>query len=218
MLPYVHVLGVVGLRPMTVDAPDWSAWIGHIQTLFVIVLLLIGYVLEYLASFRRDRGTVSNITEDDAPAAGTSHQMYLLLNDFGAYKPAIVIGETTFVYAIPSLVHLSGFIMAIYVYRVADNEYLQNLVERVFILHHRPRRLLIVLWSFLFFGIVWVALTTSVIFQEIHSKDEIRFKWLEHLESEKLRWTKVDTQIIMMKFEILHKTVIDPTCVHYLYP
>lgn len=191
MLPYVQVLGLVGLRPMPVDAPDWSAWIGHIQTLIVIVLLMIGYILEFLASFRRDRGTVSNITDIAAPPVGTSNQMYLLLNDFGAYKPAIVIGETTFVYAIPSLIHLSGFLMAVYVYRVADNEYLQNLVERVFILHHRPRRLLIVLWSFLVFGIVWVALSTSVIFQEIHSKDEIQFKWLEHLEKEKMRWIKV---------------------------
>lgn len=191
MLPYVHVLGLVGLRPMTVDAPDWSAWIGHIQTLIVFVFLFIGYILEYLASFRRDRGTVSNITDIVATAAGTSNQMILLLNNFGAYKPAIVIGETTFVYAIPSLIHLSGFLMAVYVYRVADNEYLQNLVERVFILHHRPRRLLIVLWSFLVFGIVWVAFTTAVIFQEIHSKDEMQFKWLEQFDSEKLRWTKV---------------------------
>lgn len=52
LLPYFHILGMVGLRPMTVDALDWSAWVGHIQTLIIIVLLLAGYTFEFLMNFR----------------------------------------------------------------------------------------------------------------------------------------------------------------------
>lgn len=43
---------MVGVRPMTVDAPDWTAWLGHLQTVLIAGLLLIGYSLECLAGFR----------------------------------------------------------------------------------------------------------------------------------------------------------------------
>lgn len=46
-------------------------------------------------------------------------------------KKALFFGETTFVYAAPALLHLLGFFTAVYVFRIADNEQLQNLVERV---------------------------------------------------------------------------------------
>lgn len=46
------------------------------------------------------------------------------------YKPSIVIGETTFVYVIPSVIHFCGFLASIYMFRIVDNEHLQNLVER----------------------------------------------------------------------------------------
>lgn len=43
-------------------------------------------------------------------------------------------GEMIFIYIIPALLHLGGFVMAAYIYRFADNEQLQCLIERV-----RPR-------------------------------------------------------------------------------
>lgn len=46
-------------------------------------------------------------------------------------KKALFFGETTFVYAAPAILHLLGFFTAVYVFRIADNEQLQNLVERV---------------------------------------------------------------------------------------
>ncbi len=46
-------------------------------------------------------------------------------------RTASAFGETIFVFVVPSLLHFIGYISAIYVLRIADNEQLQNLVERV---------------------------------------------------------------------------------------
>lgn len=120
-------------------------------------------------TFRRDRGIISR-SYDTLDA----HQN----KSFNAsYRPAIVIGETTFVYAIPSVIHFFGFVMAVYVYRVADNEHLQNLVERVFIVYPRPGRLLLAMWSFVVAGTVWLMFTQYVVLQELSTTNELRFLW-----------------------------------------
>lgn len=46
-------------------------------------------------------------------------------------RTASAFGETIFVFVVPSLLHFVGFLSAVYVLRIADNEQLQNLVERV---------------------------------------------------------------------------------------
>lgn len=40
-------------------------------------------------------------------------------------------GEAIFIYLIPALLHLNGYLLAVFIYRCADNEQLQSLVERV---------------------------------------------------------------------------------------
>lgn len=119
--------------------------------------------------YRRDRGIISRSYEPglDVP----------LKNMNASYRPAIVIGETTFVYAIPSIIHFCGFVMAVYVYRVADNEHLQNLVERVFIVYPRPGRLLLAMWSFVVVGIVWLMFTQYVVLQELSTNNDLHFLW-----------------------------------------
>ncbi|XP_053686147.1 uncharacterized protein LOC128735688 [Sabethes cyaneus] len=49
--PYVCILGLVGLRPNAVDV-DLGTLLGHLQSIMVLVLLLGGYVLQYLSGFR----------------------------------------------------------------------------------------------------------------------------------------------------------------------
>lgn len=46
-------------------------------------------------------------------------------------RTASAFGETIFVFVVPSFLHFVGFLSAVYVLRIADNEQLQNLVERV---------------------------------------------------------------------------------------
>lgn len=71
--------------------------------------------------FRRDRGaTVQNV------------MLTFESNSFNQNRTAAsAIGETIFVFVVPSLLHFCGFLSAVYVLRIADNEQLQNLVERV---------------------------------------------------------------------------------------
>ncbi|EDS36041.1 conserved hypothetical protein [Culex quinquefasciatus] len=66
-------------------------------------------------------------------------------------------GEMIFIYIIPALLHLGGFVMAAYIYRFADNEQLQCLIERVFILCSKPRRLVATLWVYFGLGTLWLA-------------------------------------------------------------
>lgn len=116
---------------MTVDTSDCSAWAGHFQTLVVVTLLFIGYTLQFMTSFRRDRGIAK--TNFFATAANRNHS-----NGYTAqfvsvqyYRPIALVCETVFVYIVPSILHFCGFATALYAFRVVDNEHLQNLVERV---------------------------------------------------------------------------------------
>lgn len=59
LLPYVNVLGIVGLRPITVDSSLCSIWFGHLQTLLIITLLLIGYLIQCFTGFRYTHGDVA---------------------------------------------------------------------------------------------------------------------------------------------------------------
>ncbi|XP_037042344.1 uncharacterized protein LOC119078748 isoform X1 [Bradysia coprophila] len=156
LLPYVNILGVVGLRPITVDSSQCSIWFGHLQTLFVIVLLLIGYLIQSFTGFRRDRGvTTQNVMITFDNYLNESHTTF---------------GETIFVFVVPSLLHFIGFISAVYVLRIADNEQLQNLVERVFILCQLPNRLFLMLWFYISCGLIWLLLMAScIVFVESHS-------------------------------------------------
>lgn len=52
LLPYVNILALVGLRPITIDASDWIIFLGHIQTVLTVVLLAAGYFVQYFTHFR----------------------------------------------------------------------------------------------------------------------------------------------------------------------
>lgn len=73
---------------------------------------------------RRDRASVST---DFTQIPNTNHQMYMVHH----IKGSLILGEKLFAFVIPGILHFCGFIVAIYVFRVKDNEHLQNLVERV---------------------------------------------------------------------------------------
>ncbi|KAJ6649583.1 hypothetical protein Bhyg_04821 [Pseudolycoriella hygida] len=158
LIPYVNILGIVGLRPITVDSSPCSIWFGHLQTLIFMILLFIGYTAQCFTGFRRDRGVTSQnvmTTFDANPNANST---------------ATTFGETIFVFIVPSLLHFIGFLSAVYFLRIADNEQLQNLVERVFILCQCPVRLFIVLWLYILVGMVWLVLMAScIVFVESHS-------------------------------------------------
>ncbi|XP_049538662.1 uncharacterized protein LOC125953252 [Anopheles darlingi] len=72
-------------------------------------------------------------------------------------------GEAIFIYLIPALLHLNGYLLAVFIYRFADNEQLQCLVERVFILSNNPRRLVRTLWLYFGLGVGWLGASIAYI-------------------------------------------------------
>lgn len=159
--PFVHLLGMVGLRPMSVEASDCSFWLGHLQTLLVLATLLFGYALQFVASFRRDRGLWRG-----PPAAYASVELNGTAIEAEVGGSPMHLGETLFVYAVPAVLHLCGFAYALYALRVGDNEHLQNLVERVFIQCADRRlavRMVAALWTYVAIAMLWLAVMTGAI-------------------------------------------------------
>lgn len=70
--------------------------------------------------FRRDRGFCYKLV----PLALTSSLEY------DTYKQ-VCYGNIAFIYIGPSILHFVGFLYALYLFRISDNEQLQNLIERV---------------------------------------------------------------------------------------
>lgn len=52
LLPYVNLLGLVGLRPITIDSTECTTCMSHLQTIFVVTMLIAGYVIQYVTNFR----------------------------------------------------------------------------------------------------------------------------------------------------------------------
>ncbi|XP_055600459.1 uncharacterized protein LOC129749510 [Uranotaenia lowii] len=183
--PYICILGFAGMRPSAIDAGIFTL-LGHLQSFLVLLLLLIGYVLQYWLGFRRDRGFLgtgqapNNNNNNITSSRGTFIEdgTFAGVREVGAttsmpppesVDPAILkllminTGEMIFIYTVPALMHLGGYVMAVYIYRFADNEQLQCLIERVFILCRTPRRLVAILWVYFGFGVVWLACSISYI-------------------------------------------------------
>lgn len=84
----------------------------------------------------------------------------------------VYYGETIFIYGFSSILHFSGFLSAVYIFRIADNEQLQNLVERVFLLCNVPNKLFYILWLHIACGFVWlITMTAYIVVMESDQND-----------------------------------------------
>uniref|UniRef100_A0A1B0CRZ0 Gustatory receptor n=2 Tax=Lutzomyia longipalpis TaxID=7200 RepID=A0A1B0CRZ0_LUTLO len=147
--PYIHVLGVAGLRPRNIDSRDCLTALGHIQSAIVFCFLITSYVLQFLCGFRRDRGFTAMVPSTSV----WIHVRHLQR-----------ISEITFTYVVPSILHLFGYIAALTVFRVVTNEQFQSLIERVFIVNnHYPRRLVTSCWMYKLIGLLWLLGSTCFV-------------------------------------------------------
>lgn len=92
-------------------------------------------------------------------------------NDFSS------VSELIFVYTLPVILNLTGFITAVVVFKVIENEHLQNISERTFLMTPRPRRLCAVLWFYIFAGVVWIFLQLTNIVYQLSSQQSIQIKY-----------------------------------------
>ncbi|XP_068084743.1 uncharacterized protein GrlHz isoform X4 [Anabrus simplex] len=117
--PYLRLLSVMGLRSSTQDIPGsrrCMTILSYVYLVEVTFLLCAGYVLQSLSCFRRDRGFCYK-----------KQPKHLSFTD--KYEQ-ICYGSLPFTYIIPSVLHLSAYLYAVYLFRCKENEQLQNLMER----------------------------------------------------------------------------------------
>lgn len=125
-------------------------------------------------SNRRDRGfcyKVAVLETEMIPKARTYEKM--------------CHGSAAFAYFIPNTLHLIAYLYTVYLFRVKENEQLQNLMERAFLLSSNPAnrgsqsRLVKILWLFIGLGVIWVIM--ALITVSLMTVDEVvSFQWLKH--------------------------------------
>nr|CAD7596386.1 unnamed protein product [Timema genevievae] len=190
LLPYLRILAVMGLRPLALDVSEQRSCVcvlGYIHMMFVLALMCVGYVLQYMSCFRRDRG------------------FYYKQHD----HEHICYGSVVFSYIVPSCLHMAAYLYTLYIFRINENEQLQNLMERVFLLSSSSpnasvtqRRLVLMLWLFVGLSILWMILSLVTV-NIMMAQGIIIFRWLE----ESPPTIKVTLKVLLILSTLWHDTV-----------
>ena len=89
-----------------------------------------------------------------------------------------------FAFFAPSILHLLAYIYTVYLFRIKENEQLQNLMERAFLLSSNPtnrgcqKHLVRILCLFIVFGVTWVMLALLTICLMASNRD-VTFQWFQ---------------------------------------
>lgn len=114
----------MGLRPLICDHFEptclWEV-LSYAYTFQVVIFMIIGYILQYMACLRRDRGFCQRPSDHDV----------LLYSEMNDIYEATCDGSLIFTFIIPSCLHLVGYISAVIVFRSNDDDQLPVLMERV---------------------------------------------------------------------------------------
>lgn len=210
--PYLRLLGVMGLRPTSSDETDHLSRyciLANFHTFQVTVFMCIGYILQYMACFRRDRGFCYKLLPLEL-------QREPDISEEDSNEP-VCLGNVIFSYIIPSLLHLIAYLYTVYLFRIKENEQLQNLMERAFLLSSNPvhrgnqKRLVRILWFFIALSVVWmiVALVTVNIMM---TQGNISFQWLEHSPYHIKIVLKVLLIICTLWHDMVQGTIITSYC------
>ncbi|XP_075168248.1 gustatory receptor-like Holozoa isoform X2 [Haematobia irritans] len=206
--PYMVILSLVGLNPVSTDITKCRSFLSYFQCLTLIVVLVFGYFLQYLSSYRGDRGFSTNLkrlhlTDDNAslaesPDSGCTH----------------TIGELVFGYVIPFTLDLAGYASAIICCKFIDQEQLQNLIERTFLMSMQPKRLCRVLWlhvalAFVIFGCLYAYVVPVVVMQP----NIIKVKWLVHLETDLRLSVKILLLTTIAVQDIIEIIILSSYCI-----
>jgi len=201
------VLNFAGLRPIYTDSHDSTnciEFVSYLYTLQVIILMGIGYVLQYMACFRRDRGFGYKTPTKT-------------LNSERVYDQ-ICHGSLVFSYIVPNTLHLLGYLYAVKTFRSSDDDQLPSLMERVFLSLSNlsdgfisQKKLVKVLWIFVSVSLVWMVLSfISVNFMMAEST--IDFKWMDNRSTSLIMLMKVLLIICTLWHDMIQATVISNYC------
>lgn len=125
--PYLRLLNITGLRSFSNDQSDSIRFVDCCSYLYLFALSLLmiaGYLLQYMACFRRDRGFGYVFLEGAGYTSERHHNIYEhICND-----------SLVFSYAIPHILHFMGYIYAFLIFRSSGDDQLPSLMETVSII------------------------------------------------------------------------------------
>lgn len=175
--PYLRVLSIVGLRPLISNHIQTCCFqiINHIYTVQIIGLLILGYILQYMACFRRDRGFCFKSV--DTP--------YYPETDLKRIYEQICSAPILFSFIIPSALHLLGYLYAVGIIRYFDDDQLPVLMERVFLASTnlsrgstKQKKVVRTLWIFVGLTGIWMIISLITVCVML-ANGTINFKWIE---------------------------------------
>lgn len=209
--PYLRLLGVMGLKPISNDDSQRCTRyciFANLHTCQVAIFMCVGYILQYMACFRRDRGFCYKTTT-------LKFQLTSSINEESS-KEITCFGNVIFSYLIPSILHLVAYIYTVYLFRIKENEQLQNLMERAFLLSSsnsvnrgNQRKLVRILWFFIALSLVWIIMALITV-NVLIAQESIVFQWLEHSQVEIT--LKVLLIICTLWHDMVQGTIITSYC------
>nr|XP_023019498.1 uncharacterized protein LOC111508285 isoform X2 [Leptinotarsa decemlineata]XP_023019499.1 uncharacterized protein LOC111508285 isoform X2 [Leptinotarsa decemlineata] len=208
--PYMRFLGFMGIRPLC-ESQDSCTCLKLIltrsYTVLIISLLIVGYLLQYMACFRRERGFCYVTRTGRLTLSREIDDVY----DRSCY------GSVAFSSILPSLMHLVAYLHMVYVFRSTDDEYLPILMEKVFVISTNlsagtmsQKRLVKMLWVFVIFSIVWMSLSIFAVICMMCDGD-IHFKWMMR-SSLPLIFMKILLVSCTLGHDVVQATVISNYC------
>ncbi|CAG7837483.1 unnamed protein product [Allacma fusca] len=211
LFPYLRLLGVMGLKPTLNPESTENGLcliiLNRVYFLLVVLLLLAGYVLQYLSCFRRDRGFLYK-----------NENLERVPND-NQFR-SICSGNPILIHVLPSVFHITSFLYMVYLYRFNDDEQLQNLMERVFIQathshsqFYSQKKLLRTLQHLVMSSLVWIITSTTCQLVQIWSAPHISFSNLPF--SEDIQGVLIGTLALSTTWQdSIQVTVIISYCIH----
>lgn len=127
--------------------------------------------------FRRDRGFCYKVLVLEQDTLNVSEERR-------TQEPSCY-GNMIFSYLLPSMLHLIAYLYTIYLFRIKENEQLQNLMERAFLLSSNPinrgnqKGLVHILWLFIALSIVWMIMALVTVNIQMAERNII-FQWMEN--------------------------------------
>ncbi|XP_035708530.1 uncharacterized protein LOC110851020 isoform X2 [Folsomia candida] len=165
LYPYFKLLGVMGLKPWNADSHDdmcaVSRVLNKLWVVVVVLMLIVGYTLQFITCFRRDYGFDyepvfrGHHLRDPEHVGSFNNNASNLMEIMTTPKPfgvdpnftdieeialkrellfhSICTGNSFYVHLIPSILHVTAFGYMLCLYWFNYDEQLQTLMERVFI-------------------------------------------------------------------------------------
>ncbi|XP_064212873.1 uncharacterized protein GrlHz isoform X1 [Tribolium castaneum] len=206
--PYLRVLSVVGLRPLIsnqLESCFCFQFVNSVYTVQLIVLLILGYLLQYMACFRRDRGFCYKLVNNP----------YLVqIEDVKQIYEQICHAPLLFSFIIPSVLHLIGYVHAVLVIRHSDDDQLPVLMERVFLSSNgqsSQRKLVRTLWTFVTLTGIWMTLSLITIVCMM-ANGTINFKWLENMPEGVTVGLKILLVVCILWHDVVQASIISNYC------